>query len=107
MTQETTNQSKPLQTILEWLNNPLTKHYVRYLKQREESAITEAYQIIFNAILSGEIARTTKEISIFNQIRDYRTTYADFLNASELANKEDLTDSDKVELEDFFNNLIR
>jgi hypothetical protein len=85
----------------------LTKHYLRYLKEREASATAEAYQIVFNAIISGEVARTTKEISIFNQIRDYRTTYADFLNASELASKEDLTDDDKVELKEFFNNLIK
>ena len=92
--------------ILEWLNNPLTKHYLRYLKQKEEYCTKEAGAIVANAIFSGELTRTPNEIAVFNQIREFRTTYVDFFNASELASKEDLTDEDKVELEEFFNNLI-
>lgn len=93
--------------ILEWLNNPLTKHYLRYLKEKEEYCINEAITIVSNAIYSGELSRTPSEIAVFNQIKEFRTTYADFLNASELASKEDLNDEDKVELEEFFNNLIK
>jgi hypothetical protein len=63
--------------------------------------------LVSNAIFSGELTRTSAEIAVFNQIKEFRTTYADFLNASELASKENLTDEDKVELEEFFNNLIK
>ena len=93
--------------ILEWLNNPLTKHYLRYLKEKEEYCINEAVAIVSKAIYSGELSRTPAEIAVFNQIKEFRTTYVDFLNASELASKENLTDEDKVELEEFFNNLIK
>lgn len=93
--------------ILEWLNNPLTKHYLRYLKEKEAYCVQEATAIVAKAIYSGELSRTPTEIAVFNQIKEFRTTYVDFLNASELASKENLTDNDKVELEDFFKNLIK
>ena len=89
------------------MNNPLTKHYLRYLKQKEEYCVQQATLLVSNAIFSGELTRTSAEIAVFNQIKEFRTTYADFLNASELASKENLTDEDKVELEEFFNNLIK
>ena len=85
----------------------MTKHYLRYLKQKEDYCNREAGAIVAQAVFSGELTRTPAEIAAFNQIREFRTTYADFLNASELASKEDLTDEDKVELEEFFNNLIK
>jgi len=85
----------------------LTRHYLRYLKEKEDYCNQQAGAIVAQAVFSGELTRTSAEIAVFNQIREFRTTYADFLNASDLARKEDLTDENIVVLEEFFNNLIK
>jgi len=100
-------QDKQLQTIVQWLNNPLTKHYVRYLEQKEDYCMQEAVAIVSKAVFDGNLDRTPAEIAVFNQIREFRTTYDDLLRASNLAKKEELNDEEKEELIAFLNNLIK
>ncbi len=99
--------NKKLQTVTEWLNNPLTKRYVKYLKDKEEYNIQQAIAVVSEAVLSGEITRTPNEIAIFNQIKESRTTHYDLLKASELSEKLDLSDQEVEELLDFLDNLMQ
>ena len=77
------------------------------MQEKEKFALQQAEVIVADAIYNGEINRTSKEISIFNQIRDYRTTYSDLLEAFKISQKEELTEEDISELIEFYNNLIK
>jgi hypothetical protein len=99
--------TKQYQEIQEWLNQPITKNYLRYLQEKEKFAIRQAELIVANAIENGELTRTPKEISIFNQIKDYRTTYSDLLYVFNLSQKDELAEHEKLELVEFYNNLIK